>query len=141
MQGLRRAFVAASITCVSVLVLAVSAGAGPSRVAGTSVAGAVALTGTWKGDDGGIYWIREDGGIVWWGGVSPGPTSTRAGRRYTTVFRGEIQGSVITGTWAELPRGAAPLDRGKLILAIEGGRVPTLRRTGGVGPTRTWEKQ
>jgi hypothetical protein len=141
MQGLRRALVAASIACVSVLVLAVSAGAGPSRVAGTSVAGVVELTGTWRGDDNGIYWIREDRGVVWWGGVAPGPTSFRAGRRYTTVFRGKVQGSQITGTWADLPRGTRPLRTGELTLTIEGGPTPTLRRTGGTGPTRTWEKQ
>ena len=30
----------------------------------------VNLTGTWKADDGGIYYIRNIGNVVWWLGIS-----------------------------------------------------------------------
>ncbi|MCM3584963.1 hypothetical protein M3182_04280 [Mesobacillus maritimus] len=75
------------------------------------------LTGTWRGDDGGLYYIRHlDNNRIWWVGLS----DNGSGLNWTNVLEGEVTygptGSVeLSGYWYDVPRGTA---RGKGILGF-----------------------
>jgi hypothetical protein len=56
-----------------------------------------AIGGTWNGDDGGKYVMREIGNVLWWLGKSSG-----GGKTWTNVFRGIITGDTIDGEWTDL---------------------------------------
>ncbi len=60
----------------------------------------LSLTGQWKCDDGGIYYIRQVGEQVWWYGQSDND-----GASWSNVFRGRIQGNRVMGQWADVPKG------------------------------------
>jgi M6 family metalloprotease-like protein len=85
------------------------------------------LTGIWKADDEGTYYLRQVGNTVYWLGMSHDN-----GGSFTNVFRGTIiatpsGGIGLAGEWADLPLG-----RG-----VEGG---TLRLRGpriAIGPVQT----
>lgn len=61
------------------------------------------LTGTWKADDGGTYYIRNVGNDVWWLGIS----GNDDGRTFSNVLKGYINqnNKTITAAWADIPRG------------------------------------
>jgi hypothetical protein len=68
------------------------------------------LTGTWIGNDGGTYYIRETGAIVVWYGEAPG----RVGEaRFANVFSGAWRGGSFSGFWADVPKGG-PTGNGEL---------------------------
>lgn len=65
------------------------------------------LSGTWAGDDGGIYYVRQLDNVVWWNGMSSrsGPPED-LGRDWNNVGRGEINDDLtIPSDWADVPRG------------------------------------
>jgi len=61
------------------------------------------LTGTWSGNEGGVYYIRSVGNLVYWVGMS----FDDDGATFTNVFRGTIAAgdNIIVGDWADVPRG------------------------------------
>jgi hypothetical protein len=69
---------------------------------------ATGLTGTWAGDDGGVYYVRQVGNVIWWNGMSDRslPPET-LGRQWNNVGRGEIQADHLTivSDWVDVPRG------------------------------------
>ena len=71
-------------------------------------ADSIDLTGTWAGDDGGVYYVRQLESIVWWNGMSDRDQAPEElGRGWNNVGRGEIQEDLsITSEWADVPRGA-----------------------------------
>ena len=67
-----------------------------------------ALTGAWRGDDGGVYYIRQVGDCVWWFGtdvarVEPGRTAQQG---FSNVAAGRVDGTEIVVEWADVPRGS-----------------------------------
>jgi hypothetical protein len=58
------------------------------------------LTGVWHADDVGTYYVRQIGDAVWWLGMSHDQ-----GRSFANVFRGNLQGETIQGTWVDVPMG------------------------------------
>lgn len=68
------------------------------------------MTGTWKANDGGTYYVREAGTTIWWMGENK-----KAG--FTNVFRGTRSGNVVTGSWADIKGG---IGSGLLSLTIIG---------------------
>jgi hypothetical protein len=63
------------------------------------------LTGTWAGDDGGVYYLRQLGSIVWWNGMSDRDGSPLdLGRGWNNVGRGVINGLQIDVEWSDVPR-------------------------------------
>lgn len=95
------------------------------------------LTGTWSGNDGGIYYIREVGNDIFWLGVS-GSDDGRG--HWSNVFKGIIHGNTIVGSWADVPRGAAN-GAGTLTLQID--NTLAFHRVGMTGSsfsTSTWTK-
>jgi hypothetical protein len=58
------------------------------------------LTGLYKCNDGGIYYVRQVDGQIWWYGRGAGNPPG-----FTNVFMGTIHGNTITGNWADVPLG------------------------------------
>ncbi len=73
------------------------------------------LTGIWKGQDQGIYYVRQVGDNIMWIGMS-----SDDGKTWTNIFAGKINGDVISGTWADVPRGKV---RGSGTLTLEMSQV------------------
>jgi hypothetical protein len=69
---------------------------------------AVGLSGSWRGDDGTLYYVRGlgDGSVTWVGLSNSG---FHLGVDHTNVFKGQLSadGKKITGHWADVPRGAS----------------------------------
>jgi len=61
------------------------------------------LTGTWKANDGGTYYMRNIGKDVWWLGTS----GNDDGKTFSNVLKGYIHqnNKTITAVWADIPRG------------------------------------
>jgi hypothetical protein len=92
---------------------------------------AIDLTGTWAGNDAGIYYLRQLGDQVWWLGMSGrGEPLVKRGTDWTNVYRGTLSGDTITGTYADVPQGRI-LDQGPVILKL----TPTA--DGGISLVRT----
>lgn len=70
------------------------------------------LTGVWKCNDGGLYFIRQVGNQVWWYGESGD-----GGVGWSNVFQGYITGNKIIGKWADVPKGTAR-NYGEMTLSI-----------------------
>jgi len=77
------------------------------------------LTGSWAGDDGGIYFLRQMDSIVWWNGMADRAGSAELlGHAWNNVARGEIKGPSIDVSWADVPRGGI-LDGGTMKLNVQ----------------------
>ena len=90
------------------------------------------LTGKWKCDDGGTYFLRQTGGQLVWYGEQNAKTPA-----WSNVFKGQIQGKKVTGNWVDVPKGSAR-SQGNLTLSIEdqGNVLRAVRKTGGFGGSR-----
>lgn len=121
-------------------------------VPSTALASAVVLpdlTGTYSGDDGGLYYMQQSGSTLWWAGLSIDPTKAmetqwHRGLDFTHVFSGTIFcDGHIEGRWADVPRGAA-LGSGTLNLVIDSpsGGLAHLRQTASTGgmTAKSWRK-
>lgn len=90
------------------------------------------LTGKWKANDGGTYYLRRVGNQVWWYGEYT-PTTPP----WSNVFLGTIvNGNQISGNWADVPKGNY-LGSGGMVLRIESSnRIVRISNTGnGFGGT------
>ena len=89
------------------------------------------LTGTWMGNDGGVYYVRQVGNkIVWFG---------EKGRLWSNVYVGTLEGENIQGNWADVPKGCTS---GSGTLTLRRTNHYTLDRTaatGGFGGTQ-WHR-
>jgi hypothetical protein len=81
-------------------------------------ASAFDLTGTWNGDDEGVYYLRQLGDQVWWLGMSGlgGPLAER-GSDWTNVYFGTLTDDTVTGTYADVPQGGI-LDNGPVVMKV-----------------------
>lgn len=107
-----------------------------SAFVGTGFRGAVvradtpALTGTFWGNDNGIYYLQQIGNQVWWVGESVDPDQNPQGGLLgpghvwsrgldsTSVFEGTISGSTLSGRWVEVSRGQS-LGTGSISMTID----------------------
>jgi hypothetical protein len=79
----------------------------------------VDVTGTWAGDDNGIYYLRQVGPQVWWSGMDGlgGPIDL-LGREWNNVAFGTIdEKGKLSVQWADTPRGAIR-GSGQLVLLV-----------------------
>jgi hypothetical protein len=91
---------------------------------------AVDMTGTWAGDDQGVYFLRQLGDQIWWLGMSGigGPLVSR-GTDWTNVYHGTLAGGTVTGTYADVPGGKIQ-DNGPVVLKMtstSGGGISLVR--------------
>ena len=98
------------------------------------------LTGMWKGQDQGTYYVRQIGNDILWMGMSPDE-----GKTWTNTFVGKINGDIVSGKWTDVPRGKIVQGVGTLTLKVstEGDKY-FMQKTGSTGTpfgTSTWEKR
>jgi hypothetical protein len=101
--------------------------------------GSPTLSGVWKSNDGGTYYLNQIENILWWIGMSGG----NDGRTYSNVFKGTITYGTypytIVGEWADVPRGTNR-NAGTMTLQMESYEtLQKISQTGGFGPI-LWEK-
>ena len=86
------------------------------------------LTGVWRCDDGGTYYIRQSGDSIWWFGEP----STNPGV-WSNVANGTIRDGSINLTWSDVPKGCT-LNKGILVLNIlSKENLRATNKTGGFG--------
>jgi hypothetical protein len=100
------------------------------------------LTGTWQGNDAGVYDLNQDRSCLYWLGMS-NYRGSEPGEYWTNVFYGTIQSDfTIAGHWGDVPyTPGADMDNGEITLGVDfdssnGEEFPILRRleaTGGFG--------
>lgn len=91
------------------------------------------LTGRWKGNDGGIYYIRQIGDEIFWFGESRDQPS------WANVYHGSILGKRIIGSWAHVPTSNVR-QAGEIELKIESSRrIVAIEKTGGFSGT-IWQR-
>ena len=69
---------------------------------------ATGLTGTWAGDDGGVYYVRQMRHVIWWNGMSSRARThprTSAGNGTTWVGARSSPISRSVSDWVDVPRG------------------------------------
>ena len=128
----------------------VLANSGTARTAPAPAVVLPDLTGTYSGDDGGLYYMQQSGSRLWWAGLSIDPkkaleTQWHRGLDFTHVFSGTIFcDGHIDGLWADVPRGAA-LGSGTLNLVIDSpaGALAHLKQTFSTGEitAKSWQKR
>jgi len=96
------------------------------------------LTGVWRSQDQGNYYVRQLGNDIIWVGMSPDE-----GQTWTNAFVGKLSGDTITGNWADVPRGKVQ-GSGTLTLKVtnDGGKI-SIQKTGSTGSpfgATTWER-
>jgi hypothetical protein len=88
------------------------------------------LTGQWRGNDGGTYYIRQVGSQVFWFGENSSDRTS-----WSNVYHGTISRGVITGSWADVPKGRYR-NNGTLTLRIASSRrIVRTNVTGAFGGT------
>jgi hypothetical protein len=92
------------------------------------------VTGVYKGNDGGIYYVRQIGNTLWWLGMGPND-----GHTWTNVFSGQIFGNYAGGTWTDLPRGQNQNAGGITIEILTPDSFKETSHTGGFGGT-LWQR-
>ncbi len=90
------------------------------------------LTGVWRCDDGGHYYLRQLGKTLYWYGEL---NMTKP--QWSNVYNGRIKGDMIGGTWADVPKGKAT-GNGQLTLKIKqnGNVLVAEQKSGGFGGSR-----
>jgi len=92
------------------------------------------LTGHWRGNDQGDYYVREIGNTVYWVGMD----ANSNGAAWTHMFSGYRSGATINGRWADV-RGNT--GAGTMRLMLNGMTMVRVSATGsGFGGTR-WTKR
>lgn len=88
------------------------------------------LTGKWKANDGGTYYIKHDKNNVWWYGTN----SLVENRGFTNVFKGLKIANDINGEWVDVPFGAHS-NIGILSLEVDTSGWKLRQNGGGFGAT------
>jgi hypothetical protein len=90
------------------------------------------LTGVWRCDDGGRYYLRQAGSTLYWYGEL-----NMTHPQWSNIYNGHIRGDRIKGTWIDVPKGKTS-GSGRLTLEIEqnGNVLRARQKTGGFGGSR-----
>lgn len=86
------------------------------------------LSGRWRGDDGGTYYIKQIGNELWWYGES-----ADKGASWTNVFHGYIGKQEVAGKWADTPKGRVNSGGEMAVQIVSSNRLVAARKTGGFG--------
>jgi hypothetical protein len=93
------------------------------------------LTGKWKADDGGTYYLRRVGNQVWWYG-EPSPTNPG----WSNVFVGTVQGNQISGSWADVPKGGAQGNGNMQLRIVSSTRLEAISNSGSGFGGKVWTR-
>jgi len=88
------------------------------------------LTGRWRCNDGGTYYLRQLGDELWWFGKSGDD-----GANFTNIYRGKVnvQAMNVAGSWADVPHGKI-MGSGTMSLQIVNSNLfRSTQKTGGFG--------
>ncbi|MGD1872978.1 MAG: hypothetical protein ACFB02_07980 [Mastigocoleus sp.] len=88
----------------------------------------VNLNGRWRGNDGGIYYLRQIGNELWWYGES-----RDRGNSWSNVFHGYIGRTQVAGKWADVPKGRIIQSGDMRVQIVSSNRLIAVRKTGGFG--------
>jgi hypothetical protein len=90
------------------------------------------LTGVWRSDDHGTYYLRQSGNKLSWYGER-----SKNSPAWSNVYWAEINGNRIKGRWVDVPKGRV-MGRGTLRLKIRhnGNVLVAVQKTGGFGGSR-----
>jgi hypothetical protein len=90
------------------------------------------LSGEWTCDDGGRYYLRQVSNTLYWYGENSATNPS-----WSNVYYGRVQGDLVRGNWADVPKGNAN-SRGELQLQVrENDNVlVATHKTGGFGGSR-----
>jgi hypothetical protein len=91
------------------------------------------LTGIWRCNDGGTYYLRQEGDDLWWAGEDPE-------QKWTHLFKGTVTEETIEGEWIGLPKGKST-EFGRLTLNIFQGNKLTGDSPGGNLSNAEWKKE
>ncbi len=91
------------------------------------------LSGVYKCNDGGTYYVRQNGNNLWWYGES----GDKVG--WTNIFKGTIRGNDINGTWIDVPKGNNQ-GGGLMTLRASNGKFISTYKTGGFSGSE-WTRQ
>jgi hypothetical protein len=95
------------------------------------------ITGIYRCNDGGTYYVRKVGDRVWWYGESGD-----GGTSWSNTFKGKMQGrSQIRGEWVDVPKGSARSEGNLTIRQIDFDKFIAVDQTGGFSGsewTRRW---
>ncbi len=94
------------------------------------------LTGKWKCDDNGTYYLRQVGNTIYW----YGERTKHKDPKWANVYKGVVTGARIRGNWVDVPKGKTN-SMGVLDLVVHhNGNVLKARyKTGGFGGS-TWTR-
>jgi hypothetical protein len=100
-------------------------------MAAGSASAAVDLTGCWYAPtSGGTVYITQRGSTLWWVGVS-----RDGGVSWMNSYHGNVSDSVVTGDWADVPRGRNRLSGNLSLSIVDGSSLQVISATGGFGDT------
>jgi hypothetical protein len=88
------------------------------------------LTGVWKCNDGGKYYVRQVGNDVWWLGKSG---DAEPGANWTNVFHGQVAGANVNGRWADVPHGRIMSGGVMVVQILNPNHFKAINKTGGFG--------
>jgi hypothetical protein len=91
------------------------------------------LSGVYKCNDGGTYYVRQNGNNLWWYGESGD------GVGWTNIFKGTIRGNDINGNWIDVPKGNNQ-GAGVMNLRVSDGKFISTYKTGGFSGSE-WTRQ
>ena len=89
------------------------------------------LSGTWRCDDGGTYYIRQVGNSIYMFGERAAENP-----QWSNVYRGKVAGDMVTGNWMDVPKGRTS-NTGSLTLKIASDNtLSVVQKTGGFGGSK-----
>jgi len=93
------------------------------------------LTGVWRCNDGGKYYIRQLGNEIWWFGENSSTEPT-----WSNVAYGNILGNTIRLKWSDVPKGRI-MNSGMMVLEIiSSSKMVAKEKTGGFGGSE-WTRE
>jgi hypothetical protein len=96
------------------------------------------LTGTWKCNDGGLYFIRQIDNEIWWYGEQHVENSMQP--EFTNVLHGTICSSKINAEWSDIPLGKCSFNGTITLEIINDCKLRKVSFTGQFGGS-VWKKE
>ena len=86
------------------------------------------LTGTWHGNDGGTYYIRQIGSEIFWYGENDDVNP-----HFSNVAHGKAHAGTIILSWADVPKGETVASGTLVLQIVNNNRLQAVRKTGPFG--------